>query len=169
MAISSPLQLEQCNVTKLVILTRANGRMGTENEDAADIKLTYNVRPHKSALKFLVPFNLTINWPEEAPSAYDQIDIALNGIFSFPPDTSEEIVQHYVPLLCLTNLYGIARGIIAQSTGMCQDGPYLLSLINMEQLLKGVPQEEAAIEEEEEDGFLEADVVSAKTVSTKRR
>ena len=106
------------------------------------------------------------------PSAYDQIDIALNGIFSFPADTEDEVIQHYVPMLCLTNLYGIARGIIAQTTGMCQDGPYLLSLINMEQLLQGMPAEEDEVEEEpvdEGDGFLDESEVTTKTVSAKKR
>ena len=172
MPVSSPLQLEQCTLTKMVIQTRLNGHLGTETEDAADIKLTYNVRPHKTSLKFLVPFNLSISWPEDVPSAYDQIDIALNGIFSFPADTEDEVIQHYVPMLCLTNLYGIARGIIAQTTGMCQDGPYLLSLINMEQLLQGMPAEEDEVEEEpvdEGDGFLDESEVTTKTVSAKKR
>lgn len=142
MSFSSPMQFEQCNLTNLVIKTRANGEAIYNDEDLADIKLTYNVRHHRVERKFRIPFTLTITWPEEVHATFAYLEIGLDGIFTFPSDTPDATIQHFVPLLCLTNLYGVARGILIQATSLCEGGPYMLSLVNMEQLLKSIARQE---------------------------
>ena len=82
----------------------------------------------------------TVTW-DDRPYYYHKIEIGLRGLFSFPVGTPEETIASFVPTLFLTNLYGTARGIVAQATGMCLGGSYLLPLINMNKVVQGSTNE----------------------------
>ncbi len=147
MITKSLLQLERCQLSELHIKTREcqNIEPGTEITEHLDIQFT--VRPHKTEPKFLIPFTLAVTWPQDNPSCYETIEIKLDSVFSFPPGTSDEEMRQYVPVLCLSNLLGVARGMIAQSTSLCSGGAYLVSLVNMQELLKKhAEREQTAIE-----------------------
>ena len=81
--------------------------------------------------RFKIPFHFTLKWAKECNYPYAHIKISMNSEFVFPPKTTEEEVKRFVPYVCLANLWGIARGIILQLTGVFPGGTILLPTINM--------------------------------------
>ncbi len=96
---------------------------------------------------FMIPLRIEFKWKKATNSPYELIDIGLCGVFSLPEEMEEEAARKYVPLLCLTNLYGIARGVISQMTANFPFGPFLMPLINMndvvENAIKNKSEEQA--------------------------
>ena len=135
MVSKSLLQLERCLVTSLIIKTRECLSIESGIEITENLDLQFAVRRHKTEPKFLIPLTLTVTWPQDALSYYEKIELSLDSIFALPPGTSEDELRQYVPVLCLSNLLGIARGLIVQSTSLCPGGAYMLSLVNMQELL----------------------------------
>ena len=147
MITKSLLQLERCLLTRLHIETRECPNLGPGIEVSENLDIQFTVRPHKTEPKFLIAMTLTVTWPPDIPSCYERLEITLESVFAFPVGTSEDEIRQYVPVLCLSNLLGIARGMIAQSTSLCPGGSYLLSLVNMQELLKKhAEREQVAVE-----------------------
>jgi len=138
MDIASLMRLEKYSLASLVVSTRSDPgprlrRKDTRSADDGqmDITIEHSVRKHIESARFWVRMELKLNWPNNKRSRFQKIDIGLDGFFSFPDDCTEEQVNQYVPLLCLTCLYGIARGIISQATGLCPGGAFTLPLVDM--------------------------------------
>jgi len=130
------LQLEAVELTTLRVETR-EGEAGADGEapaakGAAEARLTvsFDVRKHVKELRFMVPLTVDVNWAKDASAGYRRIQVGLKGIFSLPDGTPDEVVAKYVPVLCVANLLGIARGIVAQTTGLCGEAPLLLPLLD---------------------------------------
>lgn len=137
---NSLMSLVDCFVKSLTIETNALVRpMKSIDRLPANVNITIQqniMQDGQYPLQFLIPLGITVTWPEQCQSTYIKIAIELNGLFSFPEGTPEEQIRQYVPLLCLTNLFGIARGIIAQATGNCAEGAFYLPLVNMTEILQ---------------------------------
>ncbi len=138
------MQLEHCALTKLSLSFKESlvepGLAGKHDLEEADSEgyqeVKFGVRTHKSEPRFWISYEVNVTWQPEVASRFDHVNVAVDGIFAFPAGTEEETVRHYVPLLCLTNLHGVARGVVAQSTGMCPGGPFILPLVDMAEVLK---------------------------------
>ena len=138
--LNSLMSLNDCFVKSLTIETNAIVRP----EKSVDLQpVNANIAVQHAILRndqqpnhFLLRLGITVTWDEECPTTYKKIAIELQGFFSFPEGTTEEDIKQYVPLLCLNNMFGIARGIIAQATGNCAEGAFYLPLINMNEILQ---------------------------------
>ena len=101
-----------------------------------DVSIAFDIRRHKDFLRFRVPLEVEVTSSDKTLFPFDRISIALTGVFSFPEGTPQETVDKYVPLLCLTNLFGIARGLVSQYTALFPGGAFLMPLVNMNDLIK---------------------------------
>ena len=52
------------------------------------------------------------------------------GIFRFAPDVGEDTFVQLLASSAPAMLHGMARGILAQTTGLCVGGPFLLPALN---------------------------------------
>ena len=98
--------------------------------------IDFNVYRHREAPEFFVKLKIECVKPRDAVHPLEKIRIETGGVFTFPEGTEEEKIHQHVPLLCLTNLYGISRGAIINATGSFHTGPFILPLINMGEYLK---------------------------------
>lgn len=137
MHVNSLMQLDRYFLRFLRIETRLPGGFQTPNAET-DLEFSFNpqVRRRNGEPHFWVSFQLDLTWPKEAKSTFNAISIALDGFYSFPKKTDEETIKKYVPVLCFVSLYGIARGIVSQATGMCEDGPFILPLVDMNEVVR---------------------------------
>jgi len=133
----SQMQLEHFCVDYLEIKTKPHKSSEPRLTETTDRRLgiDFDVFRNEKNNEFLIPLKVEIT-AEDEYDCFEKVAIHLKGIFSFNENTNEEEIKKYVPLLCLTNLFGIARGIIAQATSLCCDGPFLLPLINMNIVIK---------------------------------
>ncbi|GEM_PF-3328396 len=149
----SLMKMEQCCLTRLEIKTRGgltqlpspDESAGSGEETEWRVGIDFDVRKVEDEPVYIVPINIDLDSPDDA--SFEKISVSLTGVFSFPEDAPSEEVYKYVPLLCLTNLFGVARGLVAQATGMCESGPFLLPLVNMQEVVKS--KLEAAEKQEE--------------------
>lgn len=146
---ASLMQLEALVLSSLVIEGRTLEKP-LENVplDGAH-QVSYDIARHLDNPQFRLRATFTTTWDGDQPSYFQRIEVGVTGIFLFPPETPEESIAKYVPELCLANLYGAARGIVAQATALFPGGPYVLPLLNMHEVIKtaapAVREEDAAV------------------------
>ncbi len=131
----SVLQLERCILTSLHIEPNIESQPESPQDAVVDIAVTSDIRQHQTDQKYMVTAIFTATWAGHS-FFIDRIEVGLRGIFSFPVDTPEDVIASYVPVLCVANLYGTARGIVAQATGICPGGVYWLPLLDMNAMLQ---------------------------------
>lgn len=148
MNISSLMQLEKCNLLALEVRYNPDAPVSPERseraakqESIANLTFTSEIRSHQSGLLFRVTLGIEASWPEEPEARFEKISATIDGVFSFPEGTEQDEIKTYVPVLCLTNLYGVARGIISQATGACPGGAYYLPLVNMNEVARRLGEE----------------------------
>ncbi len=136
--IASLMRLDRYVLRSLRIETRAiEGRQDSQDETTLNIAFTPEVRKSASGPQFWVSLRVDVSWPEVPKSQFECVSIVIDGFFSFDKGTGEDTIKKYVPVLCLVNLYGIARGIVSQATGVCEGGPFLLPLVDMNAVVRG--------------------------------
>lgn len=134
----SPLELRQVRLEKLEI--RVSSTWGLK--PLADEMCRYNcyvepaVRKRRGHWDFRVSLDVAFMPLEGETCRFDLIGVRLVGLFHLPDDTEESLVKTLVPLNCLAILYGIARGAVAQATGMVPGGPMILPPVNFVEVLK---------------------------------
>jgi len=82
-----------------------------------------------------------------AYSAFRRVRIVLWGEFLFPLDATQEVIDSLIPLNPLSILYGVARGIVAASTGTSPAGNFTLPVVDFIQVLEAKQQAERALVE----------------------
>lgn len=138
---NSLLRLEQCQLDRLEIAGRHVD--GEATDEGGVVTVSFDLLGHREHPNWhKVTARFEVDWPETAPSPFATIKVHLGGIFTLPEETPLEETAKYVPLLCLTTLYGIARGVVAQSTGMCEGGSYLLPVVDMNKVLRSAIEEQ---------------------------
>ncbi|MHB9108554.1 MAG: hypothetical protein ACYDCO_15970 [Armatimonadota bacterium] len=138
---TSPLSLDACRLVTLSITTREIDNPVTPCP-GAQLSINFTVRQHNEhPSKYMIPATFTFAWDKNSRSVYQAIEITLNGFFSIKDGVPDELVKQCVPVLCVANLYSTARGIVAQATGMCEGGPYLIPVIDLHSLLEHVEEE----------------------------
>ena len=132
---ASLMQLEMCILTGLHIEPNIECQPASPKDALVNIAMTSDIRQHQTDLKYMVTATFTATWANHS-FFIDKIEVGLRGIFSFPVGTSDDVVDSYIPELCIANLYGTARGIVAQATGICPGGVYWLPLLDMNAMLQ---------------------------------
>lgn len=137
MEITSLMRLDRYVLRSLNIETHfPEGKREPADNGKCSLSLSPAIRKRKDALAFWVSLRVEVAWPQASLAPFKSISIALDGFFSFPKGTLESTANKFVPVLCMTNLYGIARGIVSQATGICEGGPFVLPLVDMNAALK---------------------------------
>jgi hypothetical protein len=88
---------------------------------------------------------------------FSHIGITLYGIFSLDPKASDEIKDQLTQYNSVAILHGIARGVVVSATGSCPGGPFLLPVLNYQEIIETkIAQQNASLEEgcggDEEEG-----------------
>ncbi len=142
----SLMRFDRCVLTSLAIETRSEvseETASTPNQNADDerveVHINHSARHHVKLPRFWIQMTVELKWPDGEKSRFRRIAFGLDGFFSLPEGLEQEKVQQYVPILCLTSLYGVGRGIIAQATGSCEGGAYFLPLVDMNKALASEP------------------------------
>jgi preprotein translocase subunit SecB len=130
------MQLERYVVHSIHVEAQADIEVLCDFDGEPELTWDFNLLEHRHEKKHRVFLSLAIDWPMEKQVPFQRIGIELEGIFSFPANTANEQIQKYVPLLCLLNLFGLARALLSQNTSHCPNGAYLLPLLDLPQMLK---------------------------------
>jgi len=130
------MQLDCFYLNSLVIKSKAIEQDSEFVEYGRNASIAFHVEKAVDAQKYRVVLNVDVKPGNPSEDHLENLTIELTGFFSFEKEMEKEEIDKYVPTLCLTNLLGIARGIIVQSTGMCHGGPILLPLVNINQVVK---------------------------------
>jgi len=145
-AINSPIRLDGCRLCRLVVeadpCSDVCGR-GPDFELGFDLDVQ---EIHPTAFAVLVGVR-AVRPDDAAPQSLQRIEVTIEGRFSLPPDTPDEVIAQLVPLNCFAMLYGVARGIVAQATGLTPDGCVWLPSVNFVALLQGATRETEGDEE----------------------
>ena len=102
------------------------------------INVDFDIKQNKERpLDFMISMLIELN-KSDAAFASGEYRILLNvsGYFSFLEGTSEETVHKMIAPSGLSILYGIARGVVAQVTGNCKYGKYILPSLNFIEIIK---------------------------------
>ncbi len=124
---------------KRIWVDRLNIRLARAETGAVEEDYSIDVSPKVWASKdrrsFKVRVPITMKPAPDATCRYSKIEVFATGVFDIAPDTPEEMVRQLVPLNCYVILYGFARGVVAQVTGLNPGGPFLLPALNFLKLL----------------------------------
>lgn len=136
----SPLQLNNYFIRELVV--RENAAFspdGTErNAGKINCSLEY-ARSIDPPDHYLVVLTVAVD-PSSTKPALDpyQITLKIQGVFSFRPD--EQLTPERIERMATVNgasiLFGLARGLVAQATGVAQFGKYLLPPVNFVEMFE---------------------------------
>ena len=115
-------------------------------ENRGEVKYTthinFNIFQSPDRLLFKIPFEFSMkSKSNKTQYKVKKLKIKIEGIFSFPEETQEEIIKQYIPFNALAILYGIARGIVAGVTGSSYGGSFILPTINLYKLLSKTQKE----------------------------
>lgn len=146
----SLLVMDSFKIRQLTILANEeyqdciNGEESTTQE--IEIGIDYNVFKAEGGWKFKIPLDIQINWHENLNNPFNNIELKLDGFFSLPNETEESKVQEYVPILCLANLIGTARGVISQVTGNFPGGAFYLPVIDVSDIVGEIRNKQSTME-----------------------
>ena len=129
----SRLQLNDVKLEKLMIRAEQDCPV---NLDQQDYRVTIS---HKALDEFegsgarWLRLRVRLDPAKESAqkARFDAIDIVIKGRFSFATDTNEEDKKKLFPLAAVSILFGIARGIVGQATGMFPGGAFLLPPVDV--------------------------------------
>lgn len=102
------------------------------------VKVEFDIRRSDSnPLEFMIPMTIFLNSEEvDFCNADYCVMLKLTGFFEFAAGADEETINRMIGPSGLSILYGIARGIVAQATGNCWHGKFILPSLNFIEILK---------------------------------
>lgn len=149
----SSLQLRRLILHSIVVNSRrdslrelSKADVSTKSDADGTAHFQYSVAKHREHPVYQVPMRLKFEWPPDSDSRFREIGIELEGFFEFPDDTPAETLERCVPVLCLANLYGAARTLIAQSTAMSEGGSFTIPNVNMNEVVRNAVDLTAQLE-----------------------
>lgn len=126
----SPLELKRTFLEALEIRPGPVRDPSVQITEDYKVQLTTEVMQKPDSRDYRVTVDFRLSPKKDAVCRFDRLEIRLAGYFSLPADTEEELVTRLIPLNCFVILYGIARGIVAQATGMVAKGSFMLPAVN---------------------------------------
>ncbi len=138
----SPLQLNNYFVKELSY--RSNPAYSADAQVRNEGRINCSVelgRGLNAPDHFMVALGIEVV-PSEVAPALDpyHINMRIEGYFNFKPgtDAPQSEKERMVSLNGCSILMGLARGLVAQATGVSQFGKYLLPAVNFVEILKGL-------------------------------
>lgn len=140
------MQLENYSVENVKFTINKDSYYANINDKDSTDAYDFGFEIFKSADgdKFLVEFNMSCNEAEENAGSPYSFSLTINGIFGFEKDVSKEAMEKMVGLNCVSILYGLARGIIAQISAHTPKGKIILPTVNFVEYFKNKLNENAA-------------------------
>jgi preprotein translocase subunit SecB len=134
----SPLHLDKFLVESLELRTNlADPWPSTMSGVVPELDVQFTIMGTKSGRRYLVWERIRINRKRTDYKRFGYaIDMQISGYFSFNGDDSDDTVYQLMNVNGPSILYGIARGIIANFTGMARTGAILLPSVNFVELVK---------------------------------
>lgn len=80
---------------------------------------------------YLVDMSVVLGQAKAARGAPYRLRLKLSGVFSFLPDTPEDVQVRMIHVNGPAILYGIARGVVAEATGAGRYGKYVLPSVDL--------------------------------------
>jgi preprotein translocase subunit SecB len=119
-----------------------------EGEPDYSISIDYNLLKREGLPSFLIRMLVDLS-PRDGCKAcsFRRLRVVMVGFFSFPPDTPEDRVRQLTPLNQLAMLYGTARGVVANITGMGRSGVFVLPSVNFHEICRAKAAEAEAAEQ----------------------
>ena len=125
----SPLELQRSVLEILDI--RANPLYTKDcAEESYNIKVATEVSKKPDSYDYRIKLGVRMSPPKDTICRFQRIEVEIIGYFNMPQDSDPNFVYQLVPLNCLAILYGIARGVVAQSTGLTRNGAFMLPAYN---------------------------------------
>jgi len=134
----SVLRLDAVRLDQLVLRSRP-GHAGPRGEETYSFVLQHREFTVESEqAERMLQLRLRIQ-PESktAPAlAVERIEIHLTGFFSFAERASETLKKKVYPMAAVSMLLGVARGVIAQTTGLFPTGTFMLPPLDVTRTAK---------------------------------
>ena len=134
----SLLRLNTIRLERLVIRTRPSPAEVPDREDYR-IVVAHRILPtlpERPGQWLQLHVRLVPDRSSGDSQSFDEVSVVVSGQFSFTEEATEEQKARMFPLNAVSVLFGIARGIVAQATGMCPRGTFLLPPVNVVEAAK---------------------------------
>jgi len=136
------LEINQYFVDKYTI--EANPSFDGQDESTDQIDIDFAMaRASDGSPNFELRLFIDLNKEEEFFSkAPYRVHLQVTGYFSFPEDTEEKMIQKLIAPNGLAILYGCARNVVSQITGIGRFGRVTLPSVNFLEIIKEKAQNE---------------------------
>lgn len=133
--ILSKMLLEDFWLTSLSIKLKETPPETFNNTDIPHLNTDFDVKKIVDEWKFFVSLMINMTWSDESDCAFEEVNLSITGLFSFREDLDENEVLDYIPVLALSNLFGLLRGFLSQFTANFPGGSCSLPLVNLNDLI----------------------------------
>lgn len=119
------------------ISVKTNPQFEKKGQNEGEIAISFDIKRKDMEPRFMIPMEIKLNHSKkDSFNAPYQVMLKITGFFSFPKGTDEETIHKMIGLNGLSILYGVARGVVAQATGNCPHGKFILPSVNFIELMK---------------------------------
>jgi preprotein translocase subunit SecB len=136
----SVCELEDFCINKLMI-------EGLQEEDSEETSVFFGFdydlscrTDNQHIIKIVLKYSIGPNPDDPKPRCPYSIHAEMEGIFRFPEDMEDIQMAYLCRVNSLTILYGILRGEIANVTGSCKNGKFILPTVMMEDIVTGIEE-----------------------------
>jgi preprotein translocase subunit SecB len=106
-------------------------------EETGEIAVAVSLKRKGKEPAFMISMRLELNKSKNAfSSAPYYILLDITGFFTFQDETDEETINKMIGLNGPVILYGVARGIVGQTTANFRQGKYVLPTLNLVEIMK---------------------------------
>ncbi len=132
---SALLNIQDYFIDELVV--RTNPDFKRDGEGKGDIGVSFDLRRKGQEPKFIINMTVEANKSKKSfSSAPYYVSVKLGGLFIFPEGTDDDTMMKMLGTNGLAILYGVARGVVGQSTASCRYGKFVLPSVNFMELIK---------------------------------
>lgn len=116
---------------------RINHEYKKSGKEVADATTSIGIKRKAKEPDFMINMTIELNRSKEtfAKAPY-YIYLDISGFFSFVDGTDEETISKMIGLNGPVILYGVARGIVAQTTANFRHGKFVLPTVNFLEAMK---------------------------------
>src|SRR5512135_3642193 len=124
---NTPLQLRNFFIDRVVFQAYPDAEKGQNR-----LNLDSDINYEEGQKEAIVSITVKLNTDDEIAGKRDfSVEVRVIGFFEFSDGLTEEIKQKLLGPIAVTNLYGIARGFIAQLTGIGPFGKMIVPNVNV--------------------------------------
>ena len=139
----SPMQLKIFRLNHLNIDVNTDYEPSVNKEGIYDSKVDFSIFNTEDNSFFRILLFIKIRARKNKKQCrLKKLGVEIEGIFSFPKDVDTKIIRQFVPFNCISILYGLARGIVANSTGNIKGGAYILPVADFIKTIRDKKEEE---------------------------